>query len=463
MACPLCERALNSADVAALREELSLLRDAAALAEQDFDRTCDSLSAQLLQTIPSVLRSDLDTLRAVEPSSAFIAELTDQFLTRPDFINVLNRALSIAKNGILEIERSNLPVFAPTDEGPLDDNEATTERANNFFNQIIAVWRAGLLVRWWKDHVGAYRSAWTNLVGQRDVDKSYPPETLKGHLEALSAALSNATPFRRAAQAVREAMSQFAAWKRITVEQQSRERVCVALTPLKDLRKLVASTTQQTITTLSGGMQQRLAEIYLHGPLKFERASIEKQAVEVHGTVNSLRIDATLLANAAWLRAILWAFLFSLREQYLAQLGYNPLPLMVLDDPGATLDIEHRRKWASRLIKWADEPHTSRDCAQLMITTYESQFVRELEVEGFSGRTALVAPITPSIGKVAVIDGTAIQRAWQKLEQTPTSELAHQFISMVRVQAETLLKLMMRHEGVDISRMNLNSLTKNRL
>lgn len=53
-------------------------------------------------------------------------------------------------------------------------------------------------------------------------------------------------------------------------------------------------------------------------------------------------LDATFIANSSWIRAFLWTFLFALRQKTINRIGYNPLQLLVLDDPQSTLDLAHR-------------------------------------------------------------------------------------------------------------------------
>ena len=72
--------------------------------------------------------------------------------------------------------------------------------------------------------------------------------------------------------------------------------------------------------------------------------------------VPNLRIDATLVANTSWLRVVLWAFLFALREEALNRLAPIHFPLLVFDDPHSTFDAEHRHRWAQYIASLQNGP-----------------------------------------------------------------------------------------------------------
>ena len=74
-----------------------------------------------------------------------------------------------------------------------------------------------------------------------------------------------------------------------------------------------------------------LNDIRLKDRFEFENTELEKRQVTVHGRFSEdYKIDAGLVANASWLRAILWAFVFAMREEAIEDLGGCAFPLMVL-------------------------------------------------------------------------------------------------------------------------------------
>jgi hypothetical protein len=106
---------------------------------------------------------------------------------------------------------------------------------------------------------------------------------------------------------------------------------------------------------LSERIRAILDQLHLRERFQYEGAALQKEAVAVEGSFDAgMRIDAAMVANASWLRAILWTFILALREETLEALGANPFPLMVMDDPQTTFDPRNKRKWAEVLAKAAN-------------------------------------------------------------------------------------------------------------
>ncbi|MDH2406044.1 hypothetical protein QCM77_40105 [Bradyrhizobium sp. SSUT18] len=85
-----------------------------------------------------------------------------------------------------------------------------------------------------------------------------------------------------------------------------------------------------------------------------------------------------MVANTSWLRAILWAFVFALREETIEAAGSNPMPLVLLDDPQVTFDPRNKRKWAQEIARLANAGPTDPFGMHLIITTHERQFFQFL-------------------------------------------------------------------------------------
>ncbi len=120
-----------------------------------------------------------------------------------------------------------------------------------------------------------------------------------------------------------------------------------------------------------------------------------------------MQIDAALVANSSWLRALLWAFIFALREQTIEDLGSNTFPLIVLDDPQTTFDPKNKRKWAEEIVGIANLDQSDPKGMQLFLTTHERQFYdiicQTCELECQEGKMA--GPTSTS--KVAhIVNGT---------------------------------------------------------
>jgi hypothetical protein len=155
-----------------------------------------------------------------------------------------------------------------------------------------------------------------------------------------------------------------------------------------------------------------------------------------------IRIDATLVANTSWLRGLLWAFIFALREEAVEQMGTDEFPLIVLDDPQQTFDTIHRHRWAEYIAKLqAGTPG-----AQIVLLTHDEQFLSLLEVDGVTGRRALIVSAGQELGHIGVFEGDELDRRWQRVTIEKTQKVAQDYMAAVRVYVEGMLKLMLRGE-----------------
>lgn len=138
--------------------------------------------------------------------------------------------------------------------------------------------------------------------------------------------------------------------------------------------------------------------------LAYQETTISRKEVSVSGSFSpGMRIDAALVANTSWLRAILWSFVLALREETLKSIGFNPLPIMVLDDPQVTFDPRNKRKWAQELVRSANLPTTDLLSSQLIITTHERSFYQMMvEHEKFDAQQGLIGAVN-KISSVATI------------------------------------------------------------
>ena len=180
----------------------------------------------------------------------------------------------------------------------------------------------------------------------------------------------------------------------------------------------------------------------------------------VHGSfTEGMKIDALLVANRSWLRAILWAFVFALRETTVEAMGVNPFPLLLLDDPQTTFDPRNKRNWAKELARLAglqaDEPHN----AQIFLTTYERQFFTFVtELESLDGQQGLIAAVNAVSRKVTIVSGNVLERLYREAEERNDDACARNYIRQVRIYIDELLKYMFRGEGPHIAESNLKKL-----
>jgi hypothetical protein len=217
------------------------------------------------------------------------------------------------------------------------------------------------------------------------------------------------------------------------------------LEPLKALRKFAEAETKSAIEGLSARMATLLDNIHIVEKLKFHSTHMDrKTGITVRGGFDpNIRIDATLVANASWLRALLWSFVFSVRQEAVEQLGEDRLPLLVLDDPQSTFDLTHRHRWAQYIAALQAAPTN----IQILLATYDESFLAQLFTLKVDGRRAYLAAAGPDTGCLSVVEGDSLQRSWADATGKKTPEAAQAFISKTRIHLETMLKIMMRGEA----------------
>src|SRR5262249_41093984 len=152
-----------------------------------------------------------------------------------------------------------------------------------------------------------------------------------------------------------------------------RKEIAECLVPLKSLGPFAESIAREAIEGLSGRISALVKQIHLSEQFQFHDARLDRrEGLIVRGAiVPTLRIDATLVANTSWLRAVLWAFIFALREEGIEQIGSDPFPLFIFDDPQSTFDSTHRRRWAQYIASLQAGPSK----AQILIVTYDESFL----------------------------------------------------------------------------------------
>jgi len=148
-----------------------------------------------------------------------------------------------------------------------------------------------------------------------------------------------------------------------------------------------------------------------------------------------------------WLRAVLWAFIFALRQEAVEQFASDVFPVLVFDDPQATFDFEHRHRWALHVASLQEG--TSR--AQLILATHDQMFLELIKIGGISGREAMSAAAGAELGFMGVFEGASLQRKWDETKKLTTPQAGRDYMSAVRVYLEGILKLMLRGEDANVA------------
>lgn len=455
--CPLCQGQLTTADQKKLAAELVDLRKHAAAAERKVEDVCAAIDNELRVLLTPEIGKHFDLLRLMVPKDSYSDAARERFAKNEAFSSVLT---GIAKftNEIVDSQEASLPTFSAS-VAPV--SPSNTPKAAVVLRQTMhSLQTVYDLAVWWEGNAAAFREAWLQLVGKAGENEAPPERSIAGQLLKLEQAIEKAEPLDQFAVCLTAAAEAVVKWEKIQEHQRVREAIIEALEPLKELRHLVNAETARSITTLSERIKAVLKRIRLQERFAYEDASLDRKAINVQGSFDpGVQIDALLVANTSWLRAILWAFVFALREETIEQVGCNPMPLVLLDDPQVTFDPRNKRKWAQEIARLANVDATDPTGMHLMLTTHERQFFQFLVDEHLlSGQQGFVAPVNKASPVVTIVNGTNVDRQYEKAATNNDDAVARQFIAAVRVYCEDLLKCVMRSESPEIADMSLDSL-----
>lgn len=447
--CPLCETKLSSDEQLELATELAELRSDAEHAERAIADACRDIEKTVRALVPSALEPHFAALSDMEPATAFAAAVTARFSDETPFSDVLIGIADFVKAHADKMSK-DLPAFTH-----IVETNPSSEISEVADLQILLakMSRVSSLTAWWAANQIEFVSAWKGLIGEKDDENEWTSDCIEGKLETLEDAIAGSDPLDKIAKQMTAAKIAAESWAKIQSVQQTRIKIVAALEPLKKLQQLVDCETHRTVVTLKERVAAILGDIRLRDRLSFKDTAMSKKNVTVEGGfADGMQIDAALVANSSWLRALLWAFLFALREQSIADAGANIFPLMVLDDPQTTFDPKNKRKWAAKIVDTANIGPADVDGMQLFLTTHERQFYDIIcETCVLSGQEGKMAPPT-STSKVAhVVNGTFLDRQFSKASADQDDEEGYRYVLAVRIYCEDLLKIMLRPESYEIS------------
>ncbi|MBY3385067.1 AAA family ATPase [Rhizobium laguerreae] len=446
--CPLCDTPLKDE---ALKAEIESLRHTSTAATRKLNDNLNAIEARLNTAVPATLASRLRELAVLAPRKSLIADIEARFVNRPRFKNTLAAFAGLVTNVLGRV---------PLDElAPLEPSTGQLDAAQRLQAHIAAVRRLVLLEQWRRDYAPAWEDWWADAAGGTSSEAKEGPEpseiaerrheTFTEHLMRLSNAISEAEPYRVAADALTKAWKFGREAHRLQKIQEEREAIVGKLAPLKTLGALADAQARLAIETLSEDIGVILRRIHLTERLAFKGAKLQRRAgLEVHAAfAEDFKIDATLVANTSWLRAVLWAFLFALRQEAIKQLGTEPLPLLLLDDPQSTFDAEHRHRWALEIVGL----QTRSTPAQIILATHDEIFVELLKIDGVKGREAIIVSAGPELGHVGIFEGASLDRKWEETKSENTAVAGQNYIGAVRIYVEGLLRLMLRGYAADVN------------
>ena len=422
-------------------------------AAQSFSGNVRSICEKLQKATPVAMRNHGAEILGLAVPLDIRRELREEFVHRDLYAKCLvglgalvDKALSTAPRvDLIATEGPSLPV---------EDGLKTVAERIAILERLLelAEWfRVGSVpwTVWWASVAGTVTSP--DPIRTKPVESTINPlgnESLSVHLQRLSNAMEAAEPYQKAAEAMRTAWKAGSQAAEIQKEVDRRDSIAECLAPLKSLGSLCEAIAREAIDGLSDRISTILKRIHLTEQLQFQSARLErKQRMVVRGEFSpGIRIDATQVANTSWVRAVLWAFLFALREEAVEQHGSDPFPLLVFDDPQSTFDAQHRHMWAQYVVSLQGKPST----IQLILTTHDDNFLGLIKVDGITGRQALISAPSPNGKHVEIYEGEELNREWEKACKVNSPSAGVSYMKSVRIYVEGVLKLMLRGQDADI-------------
>jgi hypothetical protein len=431
--CPLCEISMKGNPT--LKQELEALRSAGEAATRDLQDNINAIVAALREALPQDLRRLLDDTFTFQPRADIEMNYRRRFMEAERYDKYLVGFKSLAT-----VALACMPSNELTDAMPYVPQ---LPAANVIAEKLDKIERMARLAEWHESQEKGWMDWWAKLTPANDSEN----KSLSSHLRHLSKSLNEAEPYRIGADALRLAWLNGRTAAAIESEQAKRQAIADDLAPLKQLGNLAEAQARNAITELSGRISAIHSATYIVDRLKFQEASLDKKTgLSVRGQLGeTMRIDATLIANTSWLRGILWAFIHALREEAVEQIGGDVFPVIMLDDPQQTFDSEHRARWAEQIAKL----QKTAPGIQILLTTHDDQFLSQLRLLGITGRNALICSAGEEIGHIAILEGDRLDRDWAVANQAKTPSAAKHYIAEVREFVEGMLKLMLR--GIDPS------------
>lgn len=442
--CPLCSKSLDND----LKGELDALRTVGEAASRTFADNQRAIVGKLVDLVPQKLRGLTGAELFGSARDRLCNELQSRFADNSRYSDKLVNFTKIVEKSLADAPVAECSPSACKGGDPalqaVWDQIAVAEALVDlraWFDDAKAGWQ-----QWWKAQVSP------TLAFEKG-DEAEPAEPLHenwiDHLGRLSEALAKAEPYRLGAAALRRAWKHGMVAREIEVELTVRQDVADSIEPLKSLGSLVEAEVREAIDGLSGRMEAMLERTLISDRVRFKAAKYsKKEGVSVRAAVSEkLVVDASLIVNASWMRAVLWAFIFAIREEAVEQTGIDQFPLMVLDDPQVTFDDQHRHRWSQQIASLQAGP----GAVQVILATHDHNFLDLIRMSGMTGRTALVSAAGSDVGHLTIFEGESLERMWKNAEESKLDADGRAYISAARVQVETVLQIMLRGEEAGVA------------
>jgi len=460
--CPLCIGDLATPEQKELQSELDELRAAGEEAERKLENVCFSIREILMEAVPKDLRRHLEAFRVLEPKTAIVENAEALFVDEKPFSNVLTGAGATIKQVIIN-KAKPLPVFeSGLDALVIDETEPNS--AANIRELMHELQQVLELAEWWAANRAGLGQFWKDIVGSQAEEETPVEDSVMGQIKIVEDALAASQPYDAVLVQLNALLDLAKRWHEIMAVQNKRQAIADALEPLKVLRTFVDVEAARSIDELSGGMAACLDRIRYYERLSFADLDLKKKKVDAFGSLfEGMKVDALPIANTSWLKALLWAFIFALREKAIESYGGNPFPLVLLDDPQATFDPRNQIRWAQELSRLSGFDEGEAGTAQIFLTTHSRDFFRDVTgIANMEGQHGELLRVTKECERLVIWNGNILDRYYNKAKDENSDASGREFIRQLRIYIEDLLKFLMRGDLHITKQTTMNAL-RNRL
>lgn len=460
--CILCGRAFDSDGLRALGSEIERLAADSRLLLESLETTCGEIATTLEGVVVTETQLKLEEFATLEPVNALRQELRN-FLIRshsfsvqlPIFGRLFDKHFSDKSLGSIKAVAAIPERLTASNEGLPSHDRLVLSRVEVAIDNAS---RAVAIANWATTEVGKLRSVYKHLFGEKAEAAPADTETIRGMCKTLSRAINDAKPAQSAAYEINEASKAGTAWLKGEKIRRLREEIASSIEQLGQLPRYVEAEIGTQIETLSTQIAATVHRFHLSAALEFKRARLERAPRQRTGFVKAratpkklaggvsgadskvgYEIDPVLIANTSWMRALLWAFIFSLRQERAKPAGSLSLPLMLMDDPQTTFDLEHRCAWIDYMMSDLAADRISPK-AQTILTTHDQAFVQQIHLQAPQCDVRhIVAP--PSEEEPAFVDGTnAVDIFWARAEASKKNKDASHAIAQLRTYLEGMAR-----------------------
>jgi hypothetical protein len=458
--CPLCERPLDSEQLQMLGAEIQVLANEAELIRQSLLIACRELATTVNKAVNSALGRNASTLVEFDPVDEIANELREllikmhsfsQFL--PIFGSEYDRELGLALvRGIPKCEPASSYADISIAELSAEDREiiAAVQIA------IAGTLRAEKILLWIPVGISGFRKFYTTVLGKA-ATQDESATGFRALASELDRALGQARPSQAAAALLQRATTTAAIWLKDAETKQVRSEIIRTIEPLRFLPKFVSAEIGRQL----GAMSDRIADIvdrfHVTAAFGFAGTRLEREARRrkaflraraaprssnddgKRSSDSSYEIDALQIANTSWMRALLWAFIFALREERADKLGGLPLPLILMDDPQATFDVEHRCAWTD-FVLGKEAAKCMRISGQVLLATHDRSFTHHISLYLPHFPIRHLSSPSSDTDSIFVSGSSLIDEFWAEAKLKRTNAASSAAIGQLRIHIETMMK-----------------------